>query len=719
LEAAPSNWTGGLDSATILAFCTIGGTAQSTITGYANNSIGGGKANTDSFVNTTGCTGGSVHRAKTYSGGSKSDWYLPNGAELAEMWAQKTALSIVDDASLWGYWGSNEVSVEGYMGSLVTANGGIGATNKLEAAKNKTRPIRAITPVVAPSISITSGSISVQKDSALSSYSLSNSGTTSTYTVSPSLPSGVSLNSSTGLISGTPATVQSSTSYILTATNSAGESNATFTITVTEIPAPSGGGGGGGGYVPVEPTPEPTPVTAKPTPVATVPADPVKDSSGNNVTSKPGENKVVVDGKSVTFIEEVVNREVISIKSSTFTLETKALTEEKYTKPLQDGKTLIFYPQEFASFAGDGFKPATVVRVWLLSTPRLLGEVTVDSQGKFNTSVLLNSEIPFGNHTLQINGVAKDNVVITLAMGISVIEKKKIVLESINEVKVEIRGYEVNVTWTGNSTSTKAILVPSTGILETFTGIEKENSLNLKNLAPGMAYSLRLEPLNNPAVDGSKTVAFALPPAKPAGLSGSLVTATSIRVDWQGAIGSKEYKVLVITDGKESKILVVKEPTLTFDVAPGSNYEIQVVSIGDSQLASPEIASIKITVPNPQPAIQEPKVPVLTPKKLPVKSLTLILSSNGKILSSTAPITDFVSGLRKGMRVTCTIYIADSKYSNVLAKSVLKYAISQCESIRSLKKGISTWSKYASLSRASRDLSAPKKTQYRLDIFRS
>jgi hypothetical protein len=251
LEAAPSNWSGGLDSDLILAFCVKNSVAQSTVTAYNNNSLGGGKSNTDSFVNTTGCNGGAVHRAKTYSGGGKSDWYLPNGVELAEMWGRRISLSLVDDASLWGYWGSNEVSDEGFMGSLVTANGLIGATNKLESAKNKTRPIRAITPIVAPNITVTSGSVSVQRDSALSSYSVTNNGTASTYTVSPSLPSGITLNSTTGLISGTPSTVQSSTTYTLTATNDLGNSTATFTITVTEIP--SSGGGVDGGAPALEP----------------------------------------------------------------------------------------------------------------------------------------------------------------------------------------------------------------------------------------------------------------------------------------------------------------------------------------------------------------------------------------------------------------------------------------------------------------------------------
>ena len=59
-----------------------------------------------------------------------------------------------------------------------------------------------------------------------------------TYTVSPSLVSGLSLNSSTGVISGAPATGLATTSYTVTATDAALQTSAkTFTITVAFIPA--------------------------------------------------------------------------------------------------------------------------------------------------------------------------------------------------------------------------------------------------------------------------------------------------------------------------------------------------------------------------------------------------------------------------------------------------------------------------------------------------
>jgi hypothetical protein len=64
-----------------------------------------------------------------------------------------------------------------------------------------------------------------------------------TYSVSPGLPDGLTLNTSTGVISGTPTTQQSSLTYTITATS--GGSSATSTVSIT-IAAAGGGGGSGG-----------------------------------------------------------------------------------------------------------------------------------------------------------------------------------------------------------------------------------------------------------------------------------------------------------------------------------------------------------------------------------------------------------------------------------------------------------------------------------------
>ena len=64
----------------------------------------------------------------------------------------------------------------------------------------------------------------------------SSGGTVTAYSVSPALPAGLSLNTTTGVISGTPTAVTASAGYTVTASDSAGSTTAVLTITVNDQP---------------------------------------------------------------------------------------------------------------------------------------------------------------------------------------------------------------------------------------------------------------------------------------------------------------------------------------------------------------------------------------------------------------------------------------------------------------------------------------------------
>jgi hypothetical protein len=182
LEAAPANWSGGADNqaGNIAKWCEAATSIDGTTYAGFYNGFSYGYINTyDSRLNV--CTGGAIYKARSYRGGGFTNWYLPNSTELAIMADPtiRTMIGLVNDASLWGYWGSYQAADTGYIGSLVTSNWAIGATVKGETAKNMTRPIRAFsegqiatvtysTPptdagtytVKAESLALTSGSLS-------------------------------------------------------------------------------------------------------------------------------------------------------------------------------------------------------------------------------------------------------------------------------------------------------------------------------------------------------------------------------------------------------------------------------------------------------------------------------------------------------------------------------------------------------------------------------
>lgn len=67
----------------------------------------------------------------------------------------------------------------------------------------------------------------------------SSGGTITQYTIGPSLPTGLTINPTTGVISGTPSAVSSQTSYTVTGTNASGTVTTTVVITVNGLPPAS------------------------------------------------------------------------------------------------------------------------------------------------------------------------------------------------------------------------------------------------------------------------------------------------------------------------------------------------------------------------------------------------------------------------------------------------------------------------------------------------
>ncbi len=64
-------------------------------------------------------------------------------------------------------------------------------------------------------------------------------GTVVSWSIAPALPEGLSFDTGTGIVSGTPTTVASATDYVITATNSGGSASVTLSLTVNDV-APTG-----------------------------------------------------------------------------------------------------------------------------------------------------------------------------------------------------------------------------------------------------------------------------------------------------------------------------------------------------------------------------------------------------------------------------------------------------------------------------------------------
>ncbi|EQA53368.1 FG-GAP repeat protein [Leptospira kmetyi serovar Malaysia str. Bejo-Iso9] len=87
-----------------------------------------------------------------------------------------------------------------------------------------------------PTLTYTTSSFQFVKNIAISAIQPNAAGATS-FSISPALPSGLSFDSTTGEITGIPATKQSASSYTITASNSSGSSSASIQIAVDALNA--------------------------------------------------------------------------------------------------------------------------------------------------------------------------------------------------------------------------------------------------------------------------------------------------------------------------------------------------------------------------------------------------------------------------------------------------------------------------------------------------
>jgi hypothetical protein len=149
-EAAPSNWFGMDDIASVTKFCTAGSNQDGISRAGTQAGIGWGDTNTAIFD--AYCTGGAIQLAADYAGGGYTDWFMPSADELTELAEVRNQAGLLELGSAWstgtyGYWGSNEASAS-VVSSLVSVNSAwsIGGTNKSDSVHNMVRPVRQFSP---------------------------------------------------------------------------------------------------------------------------------------------------------------------------------------------------------------------------------------------------------------------------------------------------------------------------------------------------------------------------------------------------------------------------------------------------------------------------------------------------------------------------------------------------------------------------------------------
>ena len=110
-------------------------------------------------------------------------------------------------------------------------------------------PAPTSTPIAAPAFTLSSSSETRTVNTAATGFTINSTGGAIASFAINSTPPGMSFNTTTGALTGTPNTVAGATAYTVTATNTSGSTTQTFTLTVTAVVYTVGQTGPGGGKI--------------------------------------------------------------------------------------------------------------------------------------------------------------------------------------------------------------------------------------------------------------------------------------------------------------------------------------------------------------------------------------------------------------------------------------------------------------------------------------
>jgi hypothetical protein len=173
----------------------------------------------------TAGTEGAIHSMGTGTAGA--NFLLAGGAKLlgtGSVVAANNATSALAD-----YNGTDVVA---------SATATLGLENSSSNGTYITSLRGSSTPAAPSNLSYSPATVSGTVGTAISSLTPTVTGTVDSYSVDPALPDGLSIDASSGVISGTPTAIAASATYTVTAENEGGSTTATVTVTVNSADTP-------------------------------------------------------------------------------------------------------------------------------------------------------------------------------------------------------------------------------------------------------------------------------------------------------------------------------------------------------------------------------------------------------------------------------------------------------------------------------------------------
>ena len=251
LETAPSGWNNSAHSYAPASDPYVNWSNANYEYGHEGTAIGTGFANTATMSPSHSSTTQAAVLAYAGNDSSSNQWFIPSYDETNELCkfarGQATGNSAVacdtaagtlktETSTVYGgyqsnyYWTSTDSAANAYIWSFTAAD--IRLYGK-QAAYFTVRPIRAVSGFSAPSFTLSARSEIRTVNTSATGFTINSEGQPITgFSISPTPPTGMSFNTTTGALSGTPTVTIPTTVFTITGTNTYGSTSETFTFEV-------------------------------------------------------------------------------------------------------------------------------------------------------------------------------------------------------------------------------------------------------------------------------------------------------------------------------------------------------------------------------------------------------------------------------------------------------------------------------------------------------
>jgi hypothetical protein len=173
---------------------------------------------------------------------------------------------------------------------------------------------------------------------------------------------------------------------------------------------------------------------------------------GNVQPSRPsaGDYVFLRDSAPSDITFRIIEERILSFTGPDVTLNMEIRNARNQIRVLLESRIPAARLGDFLSITGFGFIPSSKVSVWLYSTPTLLGRIEATPLRSIQGVLPIPQNFPLGRHTLQINGVSTNGEVISLSLGIEV-------LQALNEPSSESDAPRVDETPSEKISITKVV----------------------------------------------------------------------------------------------------------------------------------------------------------------------------------------------------------------------------------------------------------------------